>query len=200
MKIYDSLRIGVLLLCCPVIALGQDIPSAGLSDEDAAALLQTTTRDADQHRQLRRLRGTWKLERTDAQVGGSGTITYRSIAMGKFTAEEIEFGGGNLGILVNAVYGYDPLRDVYTATWYTSFNTIAFEGTARPEPGLDGFKFQLEHPILQLRPEKSFFYRITMLDQSRMKLELLISSGQGDEEIGAAFLATRREATNTAED
>ena len=146
----------------------------------------------ERHRWLWQLQGEWTLTMKDKEDrGGRGTAKFQPAALGNFVTEDLEFGGGNLGFRVHAVYGYNPIQQRYTGQWFTSFSNIPFQGTADPDADLERLDFQLEHPLLELRPERGFLYRMVMVDPSKMRLQVIQVDASGQETVIAEFLALR---------
>ena len=175
--------------------IGQEGQVGNDATQDARLQISTSTKTTDEHRQLWRLKGSWNVTMKDLEGRGAQGITeFRSKVLGPFVTEDLEVGGGNLGFRVHAVYGYDTFRKKFTGTWFTSFNNVPFQGISNPDPDGKQFEFRLEHPLLKMKPTVTYFYRITLLDDLHMKMQLLHVDENREETIDAEFLATRSKA------
>lgn len=174
-----------LLFCClfSCTASAQIAPNLSQKDREAiSSLLQQTMKHTDEKRLLDFLLGKWKLAEIADPLGKpsemDGQAESNRISMDLFVEEQLQFGGPQFAILWRGVYGFDPLRKKFTATWFTNLNTIAFQGVADVLPNQNIFSFRLSHPFLtkieeatQLRT--SFVYRITIVDPQQLKFQLI---------------------------
>ena len=150
--------------------------------EAISALLQQTMKLTDEQQLLNALLGKWKLtgivepeRRRNALVGEA---ELERISMGNFVEERLDFGGPQFAIIWRGVYGVDPLRKQFTATWFTNLNTIAFQGVADISPNQDTLSFRLSHPLMakieEATKSKTFFvYRIHIVDQQHLKFQFI---------------------------
>ncbi len=164
-------------------------------------LLKKTITQTKEHQNLARLIGKWQLSDIDPQrAAQQGESKFRSVAFDSYIAEDLAgmklfieedclFGGPQVALISHAVYGFDPLKQKYTATWYTNFNAIPFQGEAVIEPEHDRLNFHMSHPLISKGeaasdPTTAHFYRITFVDATHLKIQLIeTADGRNEKQL-----------------
>ena len=177
----------------------QVIPDISTADREIIdKLLKKTIAQTKEHQSLDRLLGKWRLSDINPQrAAQQGESKFSSIAFGSFIAEDLTamklfieedlvFGGPQVALFSHAVYGFDPLKQKYTATWYTNFNAIPFQGEADIEPEDDRLNFRMSHPLIAegeaaSDPPTAHFYRITFVDATQLKIQVIETAEGRDE-------------------
>ncbi|TWU04124.1 hypothetical protein [Neorhodopirellula pilleata] len=108
-----------------------------------------------------------------------------------------------VALISHAVYGFDPIKQKYTATWYTNFNAIPFQGEADIEPEQDCLNFRMSHPLIAegeaaSHPHTAHFYRITFVDATRLKIQLIETVVGRDEKQLQGIVSLVTQATRCA--
>jgi hypothetical protein len=180
----------------------QTVPDISPADRESIdELLEKTIAQTKEHQSLARLLGKWRLSDIDPQrAAQQGEAKLRSVAFGSYIAEELTgkklfieedflFGGPQVALVSHAVYGFDPLKQKYTATWYTNFNAIPCQGEAEIEPEQNRLNFRMSHPLIAKKEEASdpptaHFYRITFIDANQLKIQVIETvEGRDDKQL-----------------
>ncbi len=174
-------------------------PKAAISTIDA------TVKQSEEHQLLKMMLGKRELKSIKPENGKlNGRIECRSVAFGNFDAEnsgafelfiedDLLFGGPQIALVSHGVYGYYPLRRKYSASWYTNFNAIAFQGLADVESNQKQLRFKIEHPLLKelnqaTAPPRAFVYQITFVDPQTLNRQYIEVTGTGAEKTESVLL------------
>jgi hypothetical protein len=124
-----------------------------------------------EHKSLQKLVGTWELSVEGSQK--KGTARLKSIWDGRFVTEEVTLPLGGFTLEWQSIYGYDKHKRKYTAVWVDNMdtNTESGEGDIDKEGKTLTFKGQHEDP--RSKKLETYLWRITMVDDSNLKIEML---------------------------
>jgi hypothetical protein len=124
---------------------GEVAPEFG---QDEWAKLATVN---EHHQRLQSLVGKWNLAITVAAApeGGtppSGTAEYKAILGGRFVTEEVKCDLGGMPFEWFGIYGYDNMKQKYTATWADTLGTSMETAVGECDPAGKVVSFIGESP------------------------------------------------------
>ena len=134
-----------------------------------------------EHKPLQKLVGNWELSMEGSEKKGTARI--KSLWDGRFVTEEVTLPFGGFTLEWNGIYGYDKHKKKYTAVWVDNMdtNTESGEGDIDKEGKVLTLKGQHEDP--RSGQMETFLWRITLVDDANLKIEMLGLDKSGKETV-----------------
>jgi hypothetical protein len=157
------------------------VAAQGQGQERAGALKEKANPGAPgaEHKQLQKLVGEWVLSTSGSDK--KGRAEFKSLWDGRFIIEDASLPFGDFTMHWRGIYGYDRHRKKYTAVWIDNMDTNI--ESAEGEMGGVGQVLTLQgrHEDPHTGQPATYRWRISLVDDSRLTIEMFDVDGAGKE-------------------
>jgi hypothetical protein len=157
-----------------VAARGQSQERRGARNEQAKLVAPGA-----EHKHLQKLAGEWMLSMNGSTE--KGKTSFKSLWDGRFVTEEASLPFGEFTMHWRGIYGYDRHKKKHTAVWIDNMDTNIESAEGSMDAGGHILTLQGQHEDPHTGQPATYRWRITLVDDSKLTIEMLDVDSAGKE-------------------